>query len=92
MRSLLSGVVLCLAAVASALGQTSVVSVFQTKAQTAISSGKAFTGLTVAVNAAAIAGKQVLGSMLLGPGWLYTATAIGWDSIQVGKAYSACTQ
>jgi hypothetical protein len=56
MGSLLPGVVLCLAGVTTALGQTSVVSVFQTKAQTAISSGKSFNGLTLAANADWVAG------------------------------------
>ena len=49
-------------------------------------------GVTVGLNAAALVGKQALGSLLPGPGWLYTATAVGWDGIQVGKAYAACTQ
>ncbi len=56
MRSLLSGVVLCVSVLGAALGQTSVVSVFQTKTQTAISSGKAFTGLTLTANADWVAG------------------------------------
>jgi hypothetical protein len=56
MRSVLLGVILCLATASTAIGQTSVVSVFQTKAQTAISSGKAFTGLTLSANADWVAG------------------------------------
>jgi hypothetical protein len=56
MRRVLLSSALCLACTASTYGQTSVVSVFQTRAQTAVSSGKPFSGVTLAANADWVAG------------------------------------
>jgi RHS repeat-associated protein len=49
-------------------------------------------GITVAVHVAAIVVRQGAGSLLPGPGWLYTGTAIVWDVAMVGKSYVTCRQ
>lgn len=57
MRRVLLSSALCLACTASIYGQTSsVVSVFQTKAQTVVSSGKTFSGVILTANADWVAG------------------------------------
>lgn len=51
---------------------------------------KNLTGVTLAVNLAAVLGKQGVGALLPGPGWLYTATAVAWNTAQGVKAYMTC--
>lgn len=50
------------------------------------------TGVTVAVHVAAILAKQAGGTVLPGPGWLYTGVAILWDGAMVTKSYLECRQ
>ena len=47
-------------------------------------------GITFGVHVAAIAAKQGFGAFMPGPGWLYTATAIGWDVWMVGQSAVDC--
>jgi hypothetical protein len=47
--------------------------------------------ITVAVNVAAIAVlRPAIASEVPGPGWLYAATAIGYDVGMIGKSYTDC--
>ena len=48
------------------------------------------TGVTLTVNIAALVAKQAAGSLLPGPGWLYTGVAIGYDGLMIAKSYASC--
>ena len=49
-------------------------------------------GVTTIVNGVAILVlKQAAPSILPGPGWVYTGTALLWDAAMIGKSYASCT-
>jgi len=48
--------------------------------------------VSVAVNIAPIVARRAAGVFLPGPGWLYTATAIVYDAVLVGKSVVSCKQ
>jgi RHS repeat-associated protein len=49
-------------------------------------------GVSVAVHVAALLARQAGGTVLPGPGWVYTATAVIWDGAMITKSYLECRQ
>ncbi len=48
------------------------------------------TAVTLLVHIGAVIAKQGAGTLLPGPGWIYTGTAIVWDAAMIGRSYLTC--